>query len=301
MARVATIPLQATMASAIQRSQAALAVTQQQIATGKKAQDYASLGTQSARILSARSMIARQEAHAAVADQVGTTLSIYDASMSTIDSAVSDLRQNMLQAIGTGQTTGLQALIDGAFHQFRVSLNSTERGVALYGGAQTLDTPFQVDTLAGLVGTTDADVFANDAVRASAEVSEGLTVQYGLVASEVGSGLYQAFRTLAEAGTLGTTPTAAQSAKLNEALGQIDNGLAQLRVANADNGRMQGEVETLAKRAEQRSLLWQDIVSKNEDADLSSVAIDLARQKMVLEASYSVFAQLSKLSLVGYL
>lgn len=301
MTRVATIPLQNTMANAIQRSQAALAITQQQIATGKKAQDYASLGTQSARILSARSMIARQEAHAAVADQVGTTLSIYDATMGTVDSAVSDLRQTMLQAIGTGQTTGLQALIDGAFHQFRVSLNTTERGVALYGGAQTLDTPFRVDTLPALVGTTDADVFGNDAVRASAEVSEGLTVQYGLVASDVGSGLYQAFRTLAEAGAFGTTPTAAQSAKLNEALGQIDTGLAQLRVANADNGRKQSEVETLSLRAEQRSLLWQDIVSKNEDADLSSVAVDLARKKMVLEASYSIFAQLSKLSLVGYL
>ena len=65
--------------------------------------------------------------------------------------------------------------------------------------------------------------------------------------------------------------------------------------------RKLAEVETLATRSDERSLLWQDIVSRNEDADLAQVAIDLTRQKMVLEASYSVFAQLSKLSLLSYL
>jgi flagellar hook-associated protein 3 FlgL len=122
-----------------------------------------------------------------------------------------------------------------------------------------------------------------------------------VLASEVGADLYQAFRTLAEAGSIGTTPTPAQAAKMNEALGQIDMGLAQVRTVNADNGRKLAQVDTLATRAEERSLLWKDIVSENEDADLAQVAIDLTRQKMVLEASYSVFAQLSKLSLISYL
>ena len=301
MNRVATIPLQTTMASAISRAQGDLAVTQQRIATGKKALDYSDLGTQAPRILSARSMIARADAHAAVGKQVTTTLSIYDASMGTIDSAVGSLRQTMLQAIGTGQTTGLQAVIDSAFHQFRNSLNTTERGVALFGGAQTQDIPFKVDQLANLVGTTASTVFGNDQVKASAEVSEGLKVQYGVLASEAGNDLYLAFRALAEAGPIGTTPTAAQSAKLNEAMGYMDSGLAQLRTVNADNGRKLAEVETLATRSDERSLLWQDIVSRNEDADLAQVAIDLTRQKMVLEASYSVFAQLSKLSPLSYL
>jgi len=301
MSRVATIPLQARMAQAISRAQGDLAVTQQRIATGKKAQNYADLGTQAPRILSARSMIARQEAHAVVGKQVTTTLSIYDAGMGAIDSAVEGLRETMLQAIGTGQTTGLQAVIEGAFHQFRTSLNTTERGVALFGGGQTLDVPFQADQLGDLVGTTASDVFGNDAVRASAEVSEGLKVEYGVLASEVGEKLYEAFRTLATAGAFGTTPTAAQQSAMNEAIGQMEEGLATLRTVNADNGRKLAEVETLSIRAEERSLLWQDIVSQNEDADLAQVAIDLTQQKMVLEASYSIFAQLSRLSLLSYL
>ena len=256
------------MASAISRAQGDLAVPQQRIATGKKAQDYADLGTQASRILSAHSMIARADAHAAVGKQVTTTLSIYDAAMGTIDDAVADLRQTMLQAVGTGQTTGLQAVIEGAFHQFRTSLNTTERGVALFGGGQTQDRPFQPDQLTDLIGTTAADVFANDKVRARAEVSEGLNIEYGVLADDVANDLYLAFQALADAGPIGTTPTAAQSLKMNEALGYMDSGLAQLRSVNADNGRKLAEVENHATRADERVLLWEDVVSRNEDADL---------------------------------
>ena len=301
MTRVASIPLQVTMASAIQRAQADLAVTQQRISTGKKALDYADLGSVAPRILSAHAMLARADAHAATGDQVSTTLSIYDASMTTIDTATGSLRQTLMQAIGTGQTTGLQAAIEGAFHSYRTSLNASERGVALFGGGQTLDTPFTVDQLANLVGTTPATVFTNDRVKATAEVAEGQQIQYGLLASDVGNDLYLAFRSLAEAGSFGTTPTAAQSAKMNEALTYLDSGLTQLRTAQADNGLRLQQIDTLTQRAQDRSLLWQDIVSKNEDADLAQVAIDLTRQQMVLEASYSIFAKLSKLSLNAYL
>ena len=146
-----------------------------------------------------------------------------------------------------------------------------------------------------------ANVFANDQVRATTEVAEGQPFQYGVLASDVGTDIYLAFRTLAEAGPIGATPTAAQAAKINQALGYMDSGLAQLRTVNADNGRKLAEVETQTLRAEDRSLVWQDIVSRNEDADLAQVAIDLTRQQMVLEASYSVFARLSRLSLNDYL
>ena len=59
MNRVATIPLQRTMADAIQRAQQKLATTQTTLATGKKAQDYASLGTEAVRTMSAHSMLAK--------------------------------------------------------------------------------------------------------------------------------------------------------------------------------------------------------------------------------------------------
>jgi len=300
MTRVATIPLQRTLSGAIQRSQAALATTQQQLATGKKAPDLASLGTEAVRTLSARSLVAQQSAHADVAKRLGTTLSLYDAHISSIETAGSDLVQALKTTLGTDQGAGLQDSIQAAFNAFRSALNATEAGVPMFSGSQAT-APFTPETLDDLVGLDPAQAFSNDDVRASARVGAGLDVGFGITASELGSGLLTAFRTLAEAGSIGDRPTAEQIDAIKAAIGQIGSGLDTVRGLSAGNGRKQAQMETLATRAEQRNLLLQDIISRNEDADLGQVAIDLATQKTTLEASYSVFGQLSGLSLVNYL
>lgn len=300
MTRVATVPLQRTMSGAIQKSQAQLATTQVRLATGKKAPDLASLGTQTVRNLSARSLVARQEAHADVATRLGTTLSLYDANITGLDTLGSELRTNMLTAVGTNSSPGLQDAIEAAFDQFRSALNADEAGIPLFGGSQT-DDPFAPTTLADTVGLDTADAFTNDDIRASARVGDNLDVQYGVTASELGGDMLAAFRTLAEAGPFGDTPTAAQMDALKTAIGQFDTALGGVRAVNASNGRRQAQIETLATRAEERTTLLKDIISRNEDADLGQIAIDLAQQKTVLEASYSVFSQLSSLSLINYL
>lgn len=301
MTRVATIPLQQTMAGAIQRAQQKLAVTQEQLATGKKAKDFASLGTETVRNLSSRTLLARQEAHAAVTGRVTNTLALYDAHVSEIDEIASKLRESILTTIGTQRAPGLQDEIESAFGRFRAALNAAEGGVPLFGGSMIDDKPFKPEKLADTVGLVPADAFANDDVRASARVSDDLDVEYGITASEVGSDLVAAFRTLAEAGNIGEMPTAAQLAALSTAVGQINTALTGVRAVNAENGRTQAQVETLATRAESRSLLLKDIIERNEDADLGQVAIDLAQQKTTLQASYSVFSQLADLSLVSYI
>ena len=301
MNRVATIPLQRTMADAIQRAQQKLAVTQTALSTGKKAQDYASLGTEAVRTMSAHSMLARQDAQAVVSKHVTTTLAIYDAHVTGLDNALIDLRTQMVTAIGTDDSPGLQESIKGAFEHFRTSLNASEGGLSLFSGSRTDVRPFIPETLDDVAATPAADAFQNDDVKASAHLAEGTTVTYGLTASELGTGIYEAFRTLAAAGPIGERLTEPQKAALQDAVAQLDAGSVELRAVNAENGRRQSRVETLGERAEQRALVLKDIIAANEDADLGQVAVDLAQQKATLEASYSVFAQLSQLNLTKYL
>lgn len=301
MSRVATIPLQRTMADAIARSQEKLAVTQTRLSTGKKVNFFSDLGTETVRNLSAHTLLTRQDAHTAVAKRVGTTLSLYDSHLSGIEAAASDIREGMLTAIGTGQSSGLQAAIDAAFHQYRTSLNANEGGVPLFAGGQTDREPFRPAKLSDLVGLDAADAFADDGVVASARVSEGVDVRYGITARAAGDGLYAAFRALAEAGPIGEQPTDAQKTALAAIVGQVQDGITSLRAVSADNGRRQTQVETLATRGEQRALVLHGVIEANEDADLGQVAIDLAQQKTMLEASYSVFAQLTGLSLVQFI
>ncbi|CAN5411646.1 hypothetical protein BH10PSE15_BH10PSE15_05350 [soil metagenome] len=301
MTRVATIPLQSILVSGMQRTQQQLAVSQQQLASGTKAPDYASLGADGVRSVSAHSLLARQRAESIVTSQVSTTLALQDSAMNAIDSSASDLRTQILTAIGTGQSSGLQSSIRAAFDQMRTALNTTEGGVAVFGGSQSDTAPFVPGQLSDLTTADASTAFANDQKRATARVAEGQDMTVGILASDAAGGLFEAFKALAQNGTIGTTLTDAQKTALGNAVSKLDNGLSQLRDVNAENGRKMAQVATLDTRAQARTTLLSGIVSANEDADLGQVAVDIATQKTALEASYSVFGQLSRMSLVNYL
>jgi len=301
MIRVATIPLQRTLSSGIQQAQQRLADTQLQLNSGKKANDLAGLGIDAGRTLSARSLRSAQDAQSSSAKRLGTTLSLYDANISNIDESAAGLRQKLMTVIGTDQTAGLQGAIEGAFDQFRAALNATDGSGPLFAGAQTDATPFKPQTLSETIGLTPATAFGNDDVRASARIGDGVDMTYGVGARELGSGILSAFQTLAGAGAIGDTLTPGQIDALKTALGQIDSALPQVRAINAENGRKQTEAETLATRGEERSDLLTSLISDAEDADYGEIAMQLTQQQTVLKASYSVFTQLSDLSLTQYL
>jgi flagellar hook-associated protein 3 FlgL len=301
MTRVATMPVQRTLADALQRGQQQLAASQLDLATRKKVRDYAALGTDTVRNLSARTLIARHEAFGTVGTTLATTLQVYDANLVEINDSVSAMRTQILTAIGTGRAAGLQETIEQAFDQFRSAINAYEGGQPLFAGSRTDTPPFVPADLAATIGLTPGTAFTNDQVRASTRVADGVDIEHGLLASEFGSGIFEAFRTLAEAGSIGPEPTAAQMAKLSDAIGRIDSGLGAVRQASAQTGRRQVQVDKLTLRAEDRTLLLNDILSRSEDADLGTVANEIAQRKTTLEASYAVFGQLSQLSLVQYL
>jgi len=301
MIRIATLPFQASLGQSIGRAQEKLSITQAQLSTGKKAPDLASLGTQAVQTLSARTLLSRQEAQTQQARQLGTTLALYDSNITAIDTMGIELRTTLMTAMGTGDGAALQGAIEGAFAQFRSALNASDGNAPLFGGSRSDQVPFTLTTLADAAGATPATAFASDTVRASARVGDGVDVTFGVTAGEVGTGMLSVFRTLAEAGTIGTKPTDAQIDAFKTAIAQIDAAAPQVRTVNAGNGLRQKQVELLEARGEERTALLTELVSDNEDADYAQLAIDLAQQKTVLQASFSVFSQLAGLSLANYL
>ncbi|WP_313433906.1 flagellin [Novosphingobium sp.] len=301
MTRVATIPLQRTLASAMSRSQENLATSQLQLNSGKKATDYAGLGLDAVRTLSARSMLAQQESYKSNTARVSTTLSLYDANLGQIDTSLTKMRTDLMTALGTGDSPGLQAIVEDSFGDLRMALNANEAGIPLFAGSQTSGSPFLPKTLQDTIGLDAADAFANDAVRQSTRIGESVDLEYGVGASEVATNLIPAFRTLAEAGPFGEKLTDAQKQAITDALAQLDTGITDVRTVNATNGRNQNKVEQLSERADDRIDLFKELIGSVEDADLGQVAIDITQRKTILEASYSVFAQLNSMSLAQFL
>ena len=299
--RVATVPMQRSLFDSIAVSQRKLGEAQQQMATGKKAPDFASLGIETMRTLSARTLLARQEAHAAVGERVETTLSLMDTQIGGIEDALNKLRDGLLTAVGTGNAEGLQEIAEEAFQRFRSALNSDEAGAFLFAGSRVAEAPFRPATLASTAGLATTAAFANDEVEARARVADGLDVTYGITASRLGAELFEAFRTLADSGTIADVPSAAQMGALTQAVGQVNEGLKTVRSLHAENGRRQAQVEDLTERAGGRALILERLVARNEDADMAEVASTLVQRQTALEASYSLFARLSGLSLVNFL
>lgn len=301
MTRVATVPVHRTLFDSIARNQQRIAETQLQMASGKKANSFAALGVESIRSLSARTLIARQDAHGQVATRLQGTLALYDTQLGSAEQALSSLRSRLMEAVGTGRSDGLQGAAEEAFQRFRSALNADEAGVRLFAGSQTGKDPFTPATLAATAGLPASAAFANDEVRATARIADNFDLPYGLTASEVGTELFEAFRSLAEAGPIGDTPSAAQSAAIQRAVGLVNDGLKTLRSAWGENGRRQAQVEEFAGRAQERTVLLQTLIAKSEDADMAEVASELTMRRSALEASYTVFSRLSSLSLTNYL
>lgn len=301
MTRVATIPLQRTLSSAIQRSQQNLSASQIQMTSTKKAHDYAGLGIDAVRTLSARSMLAQQQSYQSVASRVSTTLSLYDSNLNQIDDSLSNLSTELMTALGTGDSPGIQKLIEASFTDVRNALNATDSGIPLFAGSQTDDLPVVPETLADLAAMPPADVFINDQTRQSGRLGDSVDVEFGIVASDVGANLVPAFKTLAAAGPFGDKLTDAQKNAIRQALDELDLGMGDVRSVNAENGRKQKQVDMLQSRAADREILLTEVIGSVEDADLGQVALDISQRQTILEASYSVFSQLSSQSLANFL
>ncbi len=302
MTRVSTMSLQNTLSAAMSRAQQNLADSNIQLDTQKKVQSYADLAGNTGRVLSAASMLAQQQAQSSVAKRVDTTLGLYKVSLGTIDDSMSDLRTKLLKAFGTGDSPDLDSSIQQAFTDLRDSLNANEAGVPIFAGSQTDSQPFAPQKLSDLTSlATPGDAFTNDDVRTSARLSDNVDTQYGVGASDIGTGLVQALTTLAGLGPFGAKLTQAQTDGIQTAMGQLDQGLTDLRTVDAKNGDMMNQVEALGKRADARADLLTNVIGDAEDADMGQVATDISTRTSILNASYAAFQKLNNLSLLNFL
>lgn len=301
MTRIATSSFQSVLLGGISRLQGRLADDQRQMASGRKAADYASFGPQTTRNITAHGWQSRVAAQRDVADRVATRLTLNDHHLGSIDEAASTLKKALLDTIGTNNAQGLQTLVEQTFDRFRSSLNAQDADGRLFAGSRRDVDPFTPANLADVAATPAAAAFANDEVRGAAEVEDGVTMRHGLTARDLGGKLYEAFRILADAGPLGIRPDAAQMAAMEKAVGTISDSLDDMRDLRGGNGRKQAEIDAILARHDRRDLLAKQMIGSSEDADLSQVALSLSQHQSLLESSYAVFSKMQGLSLTRFL
>jgi flagellar hook-associated protein 3 FlgL len=139
-------------------------------------------------------------------------------------------------------------------------------------------------------------------------VADGVSVSYGLTASDVATGLMQALTDIAnfDAGGSGNfnaanSLTAAQSSFLTGAIAQVTTVNTDLNAVTAANGYVSNRLTDAQTQQASMNTLYKKFTSDIQDTNMAAAATQLSLNQTQLQAALQVTAGLHQLSLLNYL
>ena len=198
--RISTTAQTAFLLSQIQNAGNALDKVQEQIASGKNASTYAGFGDQAQVLTATIAANARNDAYTSATKLAVTQTDLQDTQLTSLSSLVTSLKKAVSDAVANNDGTTLMSQAQSIFDQASAILNSKDaNGDYIYSGGKTDVPPITVGSLSGLTPLASvAGAFANGNLQKSVQVADGVTVSYGLTASDVATGLMQALKDIAD-------------------------------------------------------------------------------------------------------
>lgn len=307
MTRVSSFGQNQALLQGILRNQTELFDAQKQVNTGKKSDEYRGIADQATTLVASKTLFARTDSYQTIAEDVGREASVYDLQLGQVLEGARGLRQQMLTAIGNNDATGFNLVVAESFGLVVDSLNTKVGNRYIFSGAAAADEPVVVDTIADLQALPAvADAFQNDQLKASARVSDSVTIEYGQLADETGNDLLQVFRDLADYSDSAAEPLdgemdAAQVAFLTAQIQVLDQAIQGIQKQQLLNGLNQRSLEDIAGQHEDQKVFLETFIADIEDADITEAITRLNNSQTALEASYRVVSQTVRLSIVDFI
>ncbi len=308
--RVATAAQSAYFLAQIENAGSALDKTQQQIASTKNSTIYAGFGNQTQVLTATIAANARNSAYTTATGLATTQVDLQDTQLTSLSSLAAQLQKAVSDAVANNDASTLMTQASSIFDQASAILNSKDaNGDYIYSGGKTDTAPVTVDSLSALQALpATSDAFANGDIKKSVQVADGQNVTYGVTASDVGTGLMQALKDIADfdAGPTGdlndaTALTGAQSTFLTNAISQVTNVNTGLTAVTASNGYVSNRLTDATAQQTSMDTLYKGFVSNIQDTDLAAAATQLSLNQTQLQAALQVTAGLNQLSLLNYL
>jgi len=308
--RISTSAQTALMLAQIQNAGNQLDKVQEQIASGKNANTYAGFGDKTQILTATIAANARNDAYTGATKLAVTQTDLQDTQLTSLSSLASDLKKAVSDAVANNDATTLMTQAKSIFDQASAILNSKDaNGDYIYSGGKTDVPPITVGSLAGLQGLSSvSQAFANGNLQKSVQVADGVTVSYGLNASDVATGLIQALKDIADFdasanGSLDTATslTAAQSSFLTNAISQTTDVYTNLNATTAANGYVSNRLTDAQDQQTSMNTLYKGFVSDIQDTNMAQAATQLSLNQTQLQAALQVTAGLHQLSLLNYL
>jgi flagellar hook-associated protein 3 FlgL len=308
--RVATSAQTAFFLTQLQNAGGALDKVQEQIASGKNATTYAGFGDKTQVLTATIATNARNDAYTNATKFAVTQTDLQDTQLTSLASLSTSLKKAVSDAVANNDATTLMTQAKSIFDQANAILSFKDaNGDYIYSGGKTDVPPVTVGSLAALQALpTVSGAFANGDLKKSVQVADGVTVSYGLTASDVATGLMQALKDIADfdAGGSGnfnsaTSLTAAQSSFLTGAIAQTTTVNTNLNAATAANGYVSNRLTDAQTQQASMNTLYKKFVSDIQDTNMANAATQLSLNQTQLQAALQVTAGLHQLSLLNYL
>lgn len=305
--RVGTLSSSQALIGEYSRIQARTLRTQTQIATGKVGDQLADAKDKAGVLVAAKLKAGEVENYKAATAGVMSRIDVQDLHLRELSDISARLRAAIGDALSTGHAPALMHEVKGIFDEAVAILNTRIDGKYIYGGSKTDQPPVNVTDLAGLLAApVVADIFDNTNLKQTQRIDDNETIEVGMTASDIGTGLMQTIKDIAafNAGAggpiaLDLTPT--QTTFLSAQHTSIPGVQDGINALAAVNGIKHAQAKATGERHESMAAYFTKFIGDIEDVDLAEAVARLNQDQVAAQAAGRMIAQLDQVSLLNFL
>jgi flagellar hook-associated protein 3 FlgL len=308
MTRISDLSQSQLLVTELNRANAQLNKTQLQISSGKKAEYFKELADQAGVLLSAKRVLDRNGHYSETVVELTQKLDQQNIGLGQLERAAGELRQSVIDAVANDSGHAFMDNMSAVFQNALAALNTKIDGQHIFAGTRTDVAPVNVSSLADLAAApTIAGIFENNDMKASATVDEGVKIEYGMLASDLGAQLMTVLQAIKQFndtnpdGPINGPLTPGQRAFLDSQVAGLKPMAEAITGFVAQNGVTQNRVDQVAIHLADIKIAAAQFVSDIEDVDLPSALTRLQQNQIAVEAAARMAAQMGQLSLLNFL
>ena len=276
-----------------------------QYSTQKVATDLKGFGRNSEILSSYQSGLAAVSGYQDVANQVSDRLQSQNLALQTTYDAAQAARQDILNAIASGNGSALNTAIASDFNAALQGLNYQYQGDYLFAGGNDTVAPVSTTSLAQLGALANSNLaFTNGTIKKVSQVDPHTTLQTGQLASGFGANLLKSFKDFQDyitANPISGPLTEAQKTALTTITNAFDSASRDVNDALSLNGTLQNRVTNNQKSLQIQSDNYKVLIGAKTDVDLATAYSQMTQAQQAVQASSQIIAQLKTDTLLDIL
>jgi flagellar hook-associated protein 3 FlgL len=304
--RVSTGSNYSVMTSNLMRSQIRQNDIGAQVSSQKIANDLKGYAKNAEVLTGMRSAQAKIDGLLDQTKLVSNRLDMQETGINQLSDATKSAREAIANAMAAGNAQTLMQQLQASFGDAVQGLNTKSNGKYVFGGAQTDTAPTSATTMADLTAAAaTSDLFHNDQYVQTSRIDEQTSVQTGMLADKLGTGVFDAFKQVQAFvdanGPFTGNLTDTQTQFLKGMLGTFDTAYTGTVTEQGKNGLVQKRFESAQVDLQDQADTLTGMVGGIVDVDMAEAVTRLQAAQLAVQASAQVFSTLQASSLLNVL